>query len=121
MIQVGYFQLLDEQLLGRLGCRLGWGARHRSAFLRILHFRRTRDAVLMALGMAILANSRPLEGFIFCIPVMVVPRRVAVPRRRDIASERLVPSAHFAFSARDALLRDFHRLLQLAEELAIPL
>jgi hypothetical protein len=32
----------------------------------------TRDAIILALGAAILANSRPLEGLIFCLPVMAV-------------------------------------------------
>ncbi|SRR6266478_7801332 len=42
------------------------------ALPRILHFYRTRDAVILGLGAAILANSRPFEGFIFCLPVMAV-------------------------------------------------
>jgi hypothetical protein len=41
------------------------------AFPRIVRHRRVRDALLMGLGMAILANSRPLEGFIFCVPIAV--------------------------------------------------
>ena len=32
---------------------------------------RPRDAVICGLGAGILANSRPLEGFIFCLPVAV--------------------------------------------------
>ena len=67
------------------------GALVLGALPRILHFRRTRDALLLALGMAILVNSRPLEGFVFCIPVMFVLAvwlfrqgssafRIAVPR-----------------------------------------
>jgi hypothetical protein len=38
---------------------------------RIRRYRRTRDAMLMALGIIILANSRPYEGFIFSLPVAV--------------------------------------------------
>lgn len=37
--------------------------------LRKPHF---RDALLMGLGIAILANSRPFEGLIFCLPAAVV-------------------------------------------------
>jgi hypothetical protein len=39
------------------------------AFPRIVHHRRVRDALFMGLGMIVLSNSRPLEGFIFCVPV----------------------------------------------------
>ncbi len=42
------------------------------ALPRILHFHRARDAVILGLGTAILANSRPFEGFIFCLPVVAV-------------------------------------------------
>jgi hypothetical protein len=41
------------------------------AFPRIRHFCRARDALLLGIGAAILANSRPLEGFILCLPVLV--------------------------------------------------
>ncbi len=39
------------------------------AFPRILRSQRPRDAVIMGLGLAILANSRPFEGFLFSLPV----------------------------------------------------
>jgi hypothetical protein len=42
------------------------------AFPRLIHFRRLRDAVILAVGASILANSRPLEGLIFCLPVAVI-------------------------------------------------
>jgi hypothetical protein len=38
---------------------------------RLKKYLRVRDAVLMALGLTILANSRPYEGFIFSLPVAV--------------------------------------------------
>jgi hypothetical protein len=41
------------------------------AFPRIVHHQRPRDAVLLGVGAALLANSRPLEGFIFCLPVAI--------------------------------------------------
>jgi hypothetical protein len=41
------------------------------AFPRVLHQQRPRHALLMGLGAVILANSRPLEGLIFCVPVAV--------------------------------------------------
>jgi hypothetical protein len=39
---------------------------------RIMREQRRRDALWLGLGIAILANSRPVEGFIFCLPVAVV-------------------------------------------------
>jgi hypothetical protein len=41
------------------------------ALPRILEFRRPRDAVIFGLGAALLAVSRPVEGFIFCLPLSV--------------------------------------------------
>src|SRR5882672_9376151 len=42
------------------------------ALPRIRRFQRPLDALLLGIGAAILANSRPMEGFILCIPVLVV-------------------------------------------------
>jgi len=39
------------------------------AFPRIITSQRSRDALLMGVGAALLANSRPVEGLIFCIPL----------------------------------------------------
>jgi hypothetical protein len=39
------------------------------AWPRIQRHARLRDAVLMGLGLAILANTRPYEGFVFCLPI----------------------------------------------------
>jgi hypothetical protein len=41
------------------------------ALPRILELQRPRHAILFGLGAAILATSRPVEGFIFCIPLGV--------------------------------------------------
>ena len=90
MIRIGIFSYWMNSYWGGSVASLG-GALVIGAFPRILHFRRTRDAVLMALGMAILANSRLLEGFVFCIPVVVAlavwffrqrnfPWKLSVPR-----------------------------------------
>ena len=40
------------------------------AMPRIMAFRRSRDAVLMAIGLSILANSRPYEGIVLSVPVV---------------------------------------------------
>lgn len=42
------------------------------ALPRILHRYRARDAILLGIGAAILANSRPFEGLILCLPVFAV-------------------------------------------------
>jgi hypothetical protein len=47
------------------------GALVMGALPRIFRYQRPRDGVLLGLGVGILANSRPLEGFALCIPVAV--------------------------------------------------
>ena len=47
------------------------GALVLGGFRRVIHSQRPRDAVAMGLGAALLACSRPFEGFIFCVPVAV--------------------------------------------------
>ena len=45
------------------------GALVLGAMPRIVRRARARDALLLGVGMAILATTRPLEGFLFCLPV----------------------------------------------------
>ncbi|HEX9344808.1 MAG TPA: hypothetical protein VF900_02730 [Candidatus Acidoferrum sp.] len=40
------------------------------AMPRLVRFRHSRDAVLLGLGAAILANSRPVEGLVICLPAI---------------------------------------------------
>jgi hypothetical protein len=58
------------------------GALVAGALPRIRRHPRARDAILMAIGVALLANSRPFEGAIFCIPVAAALLVWLVARRR---------------------------------------
>ena len=48
------------------------GALVLGALPRIKKFHRARDALLLALGATILANSRPVEGLVICAPALLV-------------------------------------------------
>src|SRR5438270_11579144 len=48
------------------------GALVLGALPRIKRSRRVRDAVAMAFGLVLLANTRPYEGFVFSVPVVLV-------------------------------------------------
>ena len=52
------------------------------AFPRILKSGRTRDALLMGVGVVILACSRPVEGLIFCAPVAVALPLALISKRK---------------------------------------
>jgi hypothetical protein len=58
------------------------------ALPRVLKMQRARGAILFGAGAAILATSRPVEGFIFCIPLGVV---IAW---RTLRPEPLAPNSH---------------------------
>jgi hypothetical protein len=54
------------------------GALVLGAMPRLMRFLRVRDGVLLALGIVILALSRPFEGLLLCLPVAVVLGRWAL-------------------------------------------
>jgi hypothetical protein len=60
------------------------------AFPRILRRWRSHDAIVLGLGIAILANSRPFEGLVFCVPV-ALGLILAVWKKRTEFWQRAVP------------------------------
>ena len=82
VIRLGTFSYWADSYWGGTVAALG-GALAFGAFPRIRQFHRVRDAVLMAVGMALLAYTRPYEGIFFCIPMLVAlvwwAKRDAIP------------------------------------------
>ena len=65
------------------------GALVLGALPRIKRSRKVRDAVVMAVGFALLANTRPYEGFVFSLPVAVALFAWMVAKARPIGSSVL--------------------------------
>jgi hypothetical protein len=70
VIRIGVFSYWDNSYWGGAAAAIG-GALVLGALPRIMRHKRLRDALLMALGLGVLANSRPYEGLIFSLPVAV--------------------------------------------------
>ncbi len=92
------------------------GALVLGALPRVMRTARIRDGLWMALGVAILANSRPYEGLLLSVPVAVRP--VMVGRHEDAAGRlRLFParpgaSRAAAHGGRNGRLLQLSRLRQ---------
>jgi hypothetical protein len=93
-MRFGVFSYWDNSYFGGAPAAIG-GALVLGALPRIMRKQQVRDAVLMAIGLGILANSRPYEGLLLSVPVAgvllgwmlrrgappaaVLVRRVALP------------------------------------------
>jgi hypothetical protein len=68
VLRFGVFSYWDNGYWGGAPAAIG-GALALGALPRIMRHLRIRDTLLMALGLGILANSRPYEGLLFSLPV----------------------------------------------------
>ena len=71
VMRLAVFSYWADSYLGGAVVAATGGALVLGALPRIMRFARAGDALLMALGLAILANSRPYEGFVFAVPCAV--------------------------------------------------
>jgi hypothetical protein len=71
ILRVGLFTYFMESYWGGSLAALG-GALVFGSVPRILKYKRARDALLLASGLLLLANTRPYEGVLFSLPVAIV-------------------------------------------------
>jgi hypothetical protein len=69
-VRFGSFSYWINSYWGGAVAAIG-GALAIGALPRVLRRKRLRDVVMLAAGLALLANSRPLEGLIFSIPIAI--------------------------------------------------
>ena len=65
------------------------GALALGAIVRILRKPRTWDAILLGVSVALLANSRPFEGLLFCVPIAAVFLWWIAGKTKDVPEPRV--------------------------------
>jgi hypothetical protein len=68
ILRFGVFNYWVDSYWGGAVAAIG-GALIIGSLPRVIQYRRRRDAIMLGVGAAILANSRPVEGILFCLPV----------------------------------------------------
>ena len=81
VMRFGVFSYWDDSYWGGAPAAIG-GALVLGALPRIMRKQRVRDTLLMGLGLVILANSRPYEGFVLSLPVAAALLVWMVGKRR---------------------------------------
>lgn len=94
LLRLGLFGYWINGYWGGAVAAIG-GALVVGALPRIIHFQRASDAAILGLGESILANSRPFEGLVLSVPVLVVLlfwlfKRASLSRR-EILSRVVIP------------------------------
>lgn len=101
VIHIGIFSYWIASYWGGSVAAMG-GALTAGALPRLYKRARMLDAILLALGLIVLANSRPYEGLLFSAPIviaLVIRRATWIRRRRVVVPACLVLAGGAAFMA----------------------